>query len=242
MSRPLIGLVSGFAPPDHQRSFSPGNSINLVELSYSRCIEKSGGVPLLIPYADDARVLSEYCDRLDGVVFTGGDDLDSAAYGQEMLPTPYPPIPERDEYEALFFHKYFETGKPILGICRGIQAINVFCGGSLIQDMPSQMGIVHHMQEVGSTSIAHAVKTEEKSLIASLFGPEPIQVNSFHHQCVDAVGKGLKVTGYSEEGIVEVIEHEQHPFCLTVQWHPERMQSDERQMRLFSEFVTVTRG
>lgn len=242
MTRPLIGLISGYAPPDRTRKFSAGHSINMVELNYSICIEKGAGLPVLVPYIEDETTLAQFCSDLDGVVLIGGDDVDPARYDQEMLPTMYAPIPERDTFEMRSIERYLSTGKPVLGICRGIQMLNVYCGGSLIQDLPHQKGIVHHMQEAGSTLIGHTVTVEPDSLIAKLLGPERISVNSFHHQCVDKMGDGLKAVGFSEEGIVEVIEHEEHPFCLAVQWHPERMQYDERQMRLFSGFVEAARG
>ncbi|MBU1636144.1 gamma-glutamyl-gamma-aminobutyrate hydrolase family protein [bacterium] len=242
MHRPLIGLISGYAPPDKSRKFSQGNSINSVELNYSLCIEKGGGLPVLIPYIKEDEGLTQFCSQLDGLLLVGGDDVDPARYDQEMLPTKYPPVPERDTFEERFLKHFLQTGKPVLGICRGIQLLNVHFGGSLIQDLPHQMSIVHHMQEAGSSLIAHMVTVKPDSLIARLLGPEPIEVNSFHHQCVDRIGDGLKAVGYSEEGIVEVIEHESHPFCLAVQWHPERMQYDERQMKLFSGFVEATRG
>jgi putative glutamine amidotransferase len=214
----------------------------MAELNYQKCIEQGGGLPCLIPYVSEEDSIVQYCAQLDGLMLLGGDDVDPKKYHQPMMETPYPPAPERDEFEMRFVTSFLETGKPVFGICRGIQMLNVIFGGSLIQDMPAQMNIVHHMQEPGSTGIAHRVTVEPYSLIARLIGPERIEVNSFHHQCIDRLGAGLIATGFSEETVIEIVELENHPFCLAVQWHPERMQHDERQMRLFRGFAEAARG
>ena len=127
--------------------------------------------------------------------------------------------------------------KPIFGIWRGYPVLNVYVGGTLIQDIPSQLGSVHHLQTPGSQTIAHQVKLNEESLSYRIFGSTLVDVNSFHHQAVDKLGEGLKPVGWSEEGIVEVFEHVSHPYLHAVQWHPERMRNFPEHQLLFNDFV-----
>jgi putative glutamine amidotransferase len=234
---PLIGILPGFSPPDLCRKISPAGSINFVDLNYIGSIEDGGGVPCIIPYISNQEMISRYCEMLDGLMLIGGADVAAERYGQEPLPSEFAPTPERDEFEISFLHVFKETGKPVFGICRGIQLLNVALGGTLIQDIPSMLNRVHHMQGVGSQEIAHEVRIDSDSLVARLLGPEDIEVNSFHHQCVDRLGDGLCAVGLSEEGIIEVVEHQTHPFMLAVQWHPERMRNNDRQLNLFKGFV-----
>jgi putative glutamine amidotransferase len=234
---PLVGIIPGFAPPDMNRSFSPSGRINFVDFNYVESIEDAGGLPCIIPYLRDAEMHVRYCEKMDGLMLVGGADVAAERYGQEPLASEYPPTPERDNFELAFLHTFMETGKPVFGICRGIQLLNVALGGTLIQDIPSMLNMVHHMQGVGMQEIAHEVRIDPDSLIARLLGSEDIEVNSFHHQCVDHLGDGLLAVGHSEEGIIEVIEHDSYPFMLAVQWHPERMRTDERQLDLFKGFI-----
>jgi putative glutamine amidotransferase len=234
---PLIGILPGFSPPDLSRKFSPAGSINFVDLNYIGSIEDAGGVPCIIPYVGDQEIITHYCEMLDGLMLIGGADVAAERYGQEPLPSEFAPTPERDEFEINFLQVFKESDKPVFCICRGIQLLNVALGGTLIQDIPSMLNRVHHMQGVGLQEIAHEVRIDPDSIIAQLIGPEDVEVNSFHHQSVDRVGDGLQAVGYSEEGIIEVVEHENHPFMLAVQWHPERMRSNERQLNLFKGFV-----
>jgi putative glutamine amidotransferase len=234
---PLIGIIPGFASPDLSRSFSPSGSINFVDFNYSESIENAGGAPCIIPYTCDDKMIARYCEIMDGLMLIGGADVDAERYGQRPLPSEFAPTPERDEFEIAFLRSFKETGKPVFGICRGIQLLNVALGGTLIQDIPSRLNRVHHMLGVGSQEIAHEVRICSDSLIARILGSDDIEVNSFHHQCVDRLGNGLRAVGHSEEGIVEVVEHESHPFMLAVQWHPERMRSSARQLDLFKGFV-----
>jgi putative glutamine amidotransferase len=236
-SLPLIGILPGFSPPDLSRKISPAGSINFVDLNYIGSIEDAGGVPCIIPYIKDQGLISHYCEMLDGLMLIGGADVAPERYRQEPLPSEFAPTPERDEFEINFLQVFKETGKPVFGICRGIQLLNVAFGGTLIQDIPSMLNRVHHMQGVGSLEIAHEVRIDPDSIIALLLGPEDVEVNSFHHQSVESVGGGLRAVGHSEEGIIEVVEHENHPFMLAVQWHPERMRNDKRQLSLFKSFV-----
>ena len=152
----------------------------------------------------------------DGLVLCGGGDLDCALFGQENKGSD-PPDLARDAAELALFRAFYEAGKPILGICRGMQLINVALGGDLIQDLPPLMGRFHG----GGEGCVHPIRTRPGSWLERLYGPE-MTVNSFHHQAVDRLGAGLVATAWSEGGIVEAIEHQTAP-VWAFQFHPERM-------------------
>ncbi len=238
-SRPVIGISPGYAPPDPTRSFAPAGRVNFCDLNYSESIEHAGGIPLILPFTSHRDQMLRYADHVDGLVLIGGVDIDSIRYGQELEPTEQKPVPERDDFEFTFLEMFLEREKPVLGICRGFQVLNVFFGGTLVQDIPSHLGPVHHMQTPGSVSVAHQVRLEEDSLIHKILKSTLIDVNSFHHQTIGKLGNQLKAVGWSEEGLIEVFEHETHPYLLTVQWHPERMRSFPQQRQLFKHFVST---
>lgn len=236
---PVIGISPGYAGPDLKRNFAPAGRIIFSDLNYVEGVAKAGGLPLLIGYTSERDQLERYADHLDGVVLIGGVDIHPSRYGQEPEATEQVPVPERDEFELRFLEVFWEREKPIFAICRGFQLVNIAFGGSLVQDIPSHIGPVHHLQTPGSTSIAHSVRLEEGSLLHSILGETSIDVNSFHHQTVEKLGQGLRAVGWSEEGLIEVFEHETHPYLLSVQWHPERMRDSEQQESLFQHFVSA---
>ncbi len=238
-SRPIIGISPGYAGPDPTRNFAPAGRIVFCDMNYIECTEIAGGLPFLVTFSQDKDQLNRIADHLDGLILIGGVDIHASRYGQEMLPTEQVPMLERDDFEFALLERFLEREKPIFGICRGYQVLNVFFGGTLIQDIPSQLGPVHHLQTPGSQTIAHQVKLEENSLAQRIFGSTLVNVNSFHHQAVDQLGRDLRAVGWSEEGIVEVFEHVSHPFLLAVQWHPERMRNFPEHQLLFNEFVNT---
>lgn len=236
-SRPIIGISPGYAGPDPARSFAPAGRIVFCDMNYIECVENAGGLPLLVTFSSDKEQLERFAEHVDGLILIGGVDIHASRYGQEMRETEQNPVPERDEFEFALLDVFIKREKPIFGICRGFQALNVYFGGTLIQDIPSSLGSVHHLQTPGSTNVAHQVKLEEGCLAERILGSTLVDVNSFHHQAIDELGTGLKAVGWSEEGIIEVFEHDSHPYLLSVQWHPERMRSFSQQQLLFKDFV-----
>lgn len=168
-----------------------------------------------------AQPVGGYCPAPDltcaGLLLCGGGDLDCALFGQENRGSD-PPDPARDAAELALFNAFLAAQRPILGICRGMQLINVALGGTLIQDLPPQTRVFH---SCSGRDLVHPLRTAPDSIIAALYGSH-LQVNSSHHQAVDAIGEGLIPTAWSESGIVEVLEHRELPI-LGVQFHPERM-------------------
>jgi putative glutamine amidotransferase len=198
--------------------------IALIE-TYASCIEKAGGVPYVGLHGNPGEMAS----RMDGILFSGGVDVCPACYGEATLFPSVQTDTRRDVPEFALFRTFFARKKPIFGICRGAQLINVALGGSLWQDIPRQCPqCLSH--EAGSAP--HPVIIERGSRLYSVLG-EKVEVNTFHHQSVKCEGKGLKVTARATDGTVEAIEHNHLP-VWGVQWHPERMYSMQV---LFDEFI-----
>jgi len=237
---PIIGISPGYAGPDPTRTFAPAGRINFCDLNYIECLEAAGGLPIVLGFTENRDQMRRLADHVDGLMLIGGTDIHASRYGQEMLPTEQMPVFERDEFEFRFLEYFLEREKPVFAICRGHQTLNVLLGGTLIQDIPTQLGSVHHLQPPGTVAIAHTVTLLENSLAHRVFRAETVEVNSFHHQCVDRLSDKLVATGWSEEGIIEVFEHVTHPFVLSVQWHPERMRLFPQQAKLFEQFVRAS--
>jgi putative glutamine amidotransferase len=204
----------------------------------------AGGVPVILPFVPDAAL--EMLDVIDGLILSGGSDLDPALFGDtEVHPQTYDILPDRDAAELALAKGALDRDMPILGICRGIQALNVAMGGTLYQDVPDQYSadIAHRQQEesIPADQSGHSVTVEEGSLLERTYGNGPVPVNSFHHQAVKDVAPGLVVSGRSEDGLVEAVESTTHGFVLGVQWHPELMfAADEAHLAPFSSLVQAS--
>jgi putative glutamine amidotransferase len=189
---------------------------------YSLKIAAAGGLPVELTEAADPNALM--C-RLDGLVLTGGADVDPRMWGSTPGPRQSPVRPERDCFEAALVGAAAEQGKPVLGICRGIQLINAHFGGTMVPHLPADQGEGHSYYGYQRHQRTHPVTFTSGSLFARLYGPG-LMVNSFHHQAVDQPGDGLMVTGHAPDGVVEAIEHQSLPI-LGVQWHPEMLREIE---------------
>ncbi|MBS1787732.1 MAG: gamma-glutamyl-gamma-aminobutyrate hydrolase family protein [Acidobacteria bacterium] len=230
-SRPLIGITERLNTEDtfYLRRY------------YSEAVEAAGGIPIHIPLIPKSEYLSALCDRLDGLALSGSNsDLDPALYGEEPHPKLGPVFPERDQTDLIMLEFAEAMAMPVLAICFGMQSLNVSRGGTLIQDIESQVGnpIKHEQGQIYSRP-SHSVKIETDSLLAKLAGSETVRVNSSHHQAVANVGRDLRVIGCAFDGIVEaVIDVRSDRFVLGVQWHPEIAWRDDRlSQAIFSEFV-----
>ncbi|MHB8945448.1 MAG: gamma-glutamyl-gamma-aminobutyrate hydrolase family protein [Bacillota bacterium] len=196
---------------------------NVLSTEYTRGVERGGGVPVIIPLLDSMDVARELIGALDGLLITGGPDLDPVAFGE----TPHQQLgkvaPERDLVELTLTRLALERGLPVLGICRGIQVLNVAAGGTLIQDIPAQTkAAIKHYQEAPRWYGTHAIKSRP-GRFADFMGVEELRVNSFHHQAVKDVAAGFVVTAEAPDGIIEAIESTKHPFAVGLQVHPECM-------------------
>ncbi len=211
-SAPLIGITSVYKQDQKKNSAS-----TVVDFAYVRAVADNGGVPVVLPTIKSDTILRRYVNQLDGLVLVGGDDIPPAAYGQEPHETVKPLPAQRYEFERELIALWLDSKKPVLGVCLGMQFTNVVSGGTLIQDIPSQVGTkINHRKY-------HDVRIEPESSLAEILGAQEASVFSNHHQAVKDIGKGLKVIAHSDDGVIEALERINGGFGLFVQWHPEQM-------------------
>ena len=209
---------------------------------YVNAVAKAGGTPVVLPISRDTEALFPALDRLDGVIFTGGTDLDPQVYGEQPMYGLGEVKPNRDRHEfELLSECVTNHSFPVMGICRGIQLINVHFGGTIYQDLEKQKpeGIMHSLiDRMPFESPAHAVVIEPGSYLHDFLGKERLAVNSFHHQAVKDIGSGLRIISRADDGIVEGVQLDSDRFLMAVQWHPEMMaDTDEDALNLFQGFV-----
>ena len=206
-----------------------GNSA-ILPPTYTNALFRAGGVPVILPTVKTAEEAECLMGKLDGFILSGGEDVNPAWYGEEVLNSTVECDFVRDRSDSLLLAAALSAGKPVLAICRGSQLANVFLGGSLYQDIPSQLP-----GNVGHSGKTHAIGLEPDCFLARLYGPDSLKVNSFHHQCVKDLGTGVKVTARSSDGVVEAWEA---PGITAVQFHPEKMlPTDDRWLILFQAWV-----
>ncbi len=206
----------------------------LIPLSYVRMVERAGGRPLIVPPGDGGA--EELLDRLDGLVFSGGADVDPDAYGAEPHPTTLGTRPERDRAELALLTAALERDLPVLAVCRGSQILNVALGGDLEQHVPERVGHEGH-REVPGTFSEHAVEPVPGTCLAPLIGERTV-VKSHHHQGYGRLGRGLREAARAEDDTIEAIEDPSRRFTVGVLWHPE--EGDD--LRLFEELVEQARA
>ncbi|MGW0294111.1 gamma-glutamyl-gamma-aminobutyrate hydrolase family protein [Streptomyces tuirus] len=201
----------------------------LLPVGYPRLVQRAGGLAAMLP-PDDTRYAAEAVARLDGLVIAGGPDVEPVRYGAEREPRTGPPAPERDAWELALIEAALAARVPLLGICRGMQLLNVALGGTLVQHIDG------HAEVVGVFG-GHAVKPVPGSLYAGVV-PEETFVPTYHHQAVDRLGEGLVPSAYAADGTVEAVELPSADWVLGVQWHPE-MGEDVRVMRALVEAAST---
>ncbi len=239
--RPIIGV------PLQSYPSVPGERPALwgIGRSYFEALARHGAVPLPIPpLAHDAEAVRAYADRIDGLLLAGGSDIAPTRYGEPTRAQCGAIDPERDAVELELVRRMRDAGKPVFGICRGMQLLNVACGGSLYQDIPTQVpaALKHDYTakqgHVDRSDSPHDVTVKPGTTLAALLGEALFPVNSIHHQAVKELGSGLVACAFAPDGIVEGIELPGHPFFLGVQWHPEDLlESQPAMSRLFAAFV-----
>ncbi len=210
-----------------------------IHRDYMDALSRAGALPVLLPLRQEEALLEEMLRRLDGLLLTGGGDVDPRAYGEETLPFCGEIMPDRDAMEFYLCRRALERDLPLLGICRGHQVLNCVLGGTLYQDIAAQRGEkVRHPREDRPREAVHSVKVERGTLLHRITGLGEIQVNSRHHQGIKALGEGLTVCARAEDGLIEGIEMPGKRFVLGVQWHPESMSDTrEEEQKLFNAFA-----
>lgn len=206
---------------------------------YCGGVEQAGGLPVILSLSEDPALWEACCESFDGFVFTGGQDIAPALYGQEKLPQCDYQAPLRDNQEVSMIRRLRALDKPVLGICRGIQVMNAVLGGTLIQDIPTQCpSPVIHRQEKPYDIPHHQIAVTPGSRLRAILGCTHLSVNSMHHQAVLDAAPGFSVSAVAEDGLVEAIEYEHARFFLGVQWHPEHMWHDYASARaIWNAFV-----
>lgn len=242
--KPLIGITCNYLLTDSW-GFSGeigtiGQDWDLIAGDYIYAVERAGGIPVVIPLLHDPEQAADFVDRLDGLIIGGGNDVNPLLYGERPGSRIGSILPNRDNQDILLARQATLHSKiPLLGICRGVQILNVAFGGTLYQDLESENGLKHQFSTYPRDMYTHSVRIEKDSILYELYGKEQVQVNSFHHQAVRTPGDGMKVCGVSEpDGVIEAIEYKDHPCSFAVQWHPEMLgESCEDSMNLLRGFV-----
>ena len=233
----VIGITTG-------REIVDGNEIIRLWEAYVQAVLRAGGIPLLLPPVGKLPV-EAVLSHLDGLILSGGGDIDPALFAGKPHPSVYGIDPERDEQEIALMKAAVYQEMPFLAICRGIQVINVALGGSLYTDISDQLpGALAHPWQEGTPRdrLSHSVKVEAGSRLAELLGTTAqVQVNSLHHQGISRLADGLVGTATAPDGLIEAVEVAGHPFGLAVQWHPECLPASAPMQRLFQGLVTAAR-
>lgn len=206
---------------------------------YVEAVRCAGGVPMLIPAGEPD--LSAILERLDGLIFSGGGDIDPAIYNGVSHPTIYNIDPERDRSEISLAQLALATDIPILGICRGLEVLLVATGGNLIPHLPDEVGeiVIHRADQMHS--IEHNVQIASESRLAGIIGATEVKVFSWHHQAASTVPLEWRIVARAADGVIEAIEHKHHPWAIALQWHPELSIDDPLQQRIFQAFITAAR-
>jgi len=237
----IIGLsTSEMRAPErirHDPRSEPAGRELALGLTYPEAIRRADAVPVVIPPMDAAGI-EPLLDALWGLCLSGGPDLHPACYGADPHPALGPTEPHLDSFEIALVRAAEAREMPVLAICRGLQVLNVSRGGTLTQDLPSQRpsNVEHRQLQPGSTP-THDVKLEPGSLTAGCLGLHETRVNSFHHQAVDRLGRGLRAVGWAADGVIEAVEATDRRFTVAVQWHAESMIHAPEQARLLAAFA-----
>ena len=238
MTAPLIGITAG-----HSENKNGLPQIHLLR-TYVDATIKAGGVPVIIPSELTEEGWKLLYGKLDGIIFSGGADIDPEIYQGEPHPTVYGLDHERDRLEIPLILHAIEDKKPFFAICRGFQVLNVALGGTLHTHISDQLenSLQHDTpRELKRDALAHEIKVEEGSQLAEILGTPILEVNSWHHQGAKDIPPQLKVTAHSSDGLVEAMEIPDHPYAIAVQWHPEWMPEDPAMNALFKSFVEASK-
>jgi len=241
---PIIGITATLKEDVDAVAERPLGKFVRADLDYVEGVAGAGGVPVVLPPTGDEGAAEAMIQSLDGLLLSGGSDLDPGYYGEEPVPELGITLPERDAFEMTLVRLALRRRMPVFGICRGMQVLNVALGGTLYQDLPSQWewDVLKHRQHTPKWQPTHEVRVREGSYIAEVMGCEVVKVNSYHHQGVRVLAEGLVATGRSSDGVIEAVEAEDlsQRWLLGVQWHAEAMRgAGPQQECLFEAHVSA---
>jgi putative glutamine amidotransferase len=241
---PIIGVTATLKEDVDQVAERPLGHFVRADLDYVAGVAEAGGAPVVLPPIGERSMAEAVIGGLDGLLLSGGSDLDPGYYGEEASPELGPTIPERDAFEVALLEVALRRGVPVFGICRGLQVLNVVLGGTLYQDLPSQVDgeVLKHRQTTPKWQATHEVEVRDGSYLAEVAGRGVVKVNSYHHQGIKALADGLVVSARSSDGVIEAIEGTDlsNLWLVGVQWHAEAMRGRSRQQRaLFEAHVSA---
>ncbi len=243
MSRPLIAVTCSTFYGKPWGEYSNNQRLDYVPQEYIASVEMAGGLPLCLPLVEDPETIGAIMERVDGLILTGGPDINPQFYDQEPRPNLGEIDYELDLLELETARMAVDTGRPVLGICRGIQLLAAAFGGELIQDIPTETeNTLNHDQKASKAVMTHKVFIDRSSLLHEIVGQEEIWVNSKHHQAVGTLPQGFAAAAHSSDGLIEAMENPNYPFLLGLQWHPEGTSGvDEPSLRIFQALVEACR-
>ena len=232
---PIIGITADSTFVNN-RSYPEPHKVNFSPRNISKAVSMAGGIPIILP-VNEPKIARKYAEIIDGLILAGGEDVSPSLYGEDARTTIKATYPKRDESEIAIAERFIEDGKPILGICRWLQLLNVIFGGTLYQNLSENKEIsVKHIQETPSNHPIHTVKVSSDSYLSSFLSDE-LYVNSFHHQTIRDLGNDLKAAAKSSDGVIEAIETIDKN-VVAIQWHPENLYyKDKDHFALFENLV-----
>jgi putative glutamine amidotransferase len=227
LKRPLIGIT-----PSSWKGLS-------LRKEYIEVITAAGGAPVILPVQSNREVISHYLEIIDGLLLSGGVDIDPFLFGEEPLVGSRETDPQRDVFEVNICKEALERKFPVLGICKGCQIMNIAAGGDIFQDLYTQKkGVIEHFQQAPREFPVHSIIIDRDSYLYQITGKEGCRVNSLHHQAIRNIAPSFRVVARARDGVIEAIEKKEG-FALGVQWHPESMYKDrEEQFQIFQEFIS----
>jgi putative glutamine amidotransferase len=228
--RPVIGITTDYHDTEERY---------LSTMTYTQAVERAGGLPLLIPFAIDHDLIPQIVDQFDGILFTGGNDMNPKRWGEEWHPKVARMDQRREEFEFALLAEVEKRCTPALGVCFGSQLMNVHRGGSLTQFLPDEKDAMEHrnLMEKGQQR-RHEIKLETDSQLGRAIGKSDVSVNTYHKQAVNKIGKGLRIIATAPDGVIEAFEDPTMPLYAAVQWHPERLIDEPEHLAPFKLLVT----
>jgi putative glutamine amidotransferase len=227
INSPRIGVTAALREERGSVAQDPLGRFVRTDLDYVEGVSEAGGVPVVLPPSLSLRAAEALLDSVDGLLLSGGPDLEPGYYGEGPLPELGTTIPEWDALEMALLRLALERGMPIFGICRGMQMLNVALGGTLYQDVPSQLGadVINHWQTTPKSQVTHEVEVLDNSYLAKITDHQTVEVNSYHHQGIKGLADALTVAARSVDGVIEALESREFSerWLVGVQWHPEGM-------------------
>ena len=240
MSRPLIGITTDY------EIGNPDKPAYHLYYTYAQAVDRAGGLAMVIPFLTDLDRAAEYVEHVDGILFIGGDDLDPALYGQSWHPRAIPVNKQRQDFELSLIKAVERAQLPGLYVCMGMQLLNVHRKGTLHQFIPDLAEKMEHRnistdKDPVPLPRRHPVHVVSNTLLHQTVGTSQLLTNSYHKQCINELGTGLKISAKSADGIIEAVEDTTGPLCLGVQWHPERLTDEKEHLALFELLVERAR-